>query len=133
MGLFRRVGRAFRRVGRVFRRVGGFAKKALGVITKPLSAITKPFQKIIGKVLDKLPFGNVIKGFIGKFLQNPLSLLAGPILGPLGGLIGGAGNFGNLLNMGGMLQGTPAFGNVQGRNNAMQMFAAQSAKMFFGF
>jgi len=131
MGLFRRIGRAFRRVGGVFRRVAGFAKKALDFVKKPLSAITKPFQKLIGKVLDKLPFGQVLKGFVNKFLQNPLSLLAGPVLGPLGGLIGGAGNVGNLLNVGNALSATPAFANPQGLNNVMQMFAASQAQMYF--
>ena len=133
MGLMRRVGRAFRRVGRVFRRVGGFAKKALGTITKPLSKLTKPFQKIIGKVLDKLPFGlgKIAKGFLGQFLNNPLGLLAGPILGPLGGLLGKAGNLGQIFNMGNMLQGTAAFANPMGRHNFAQMSAFNAARLMF--
>ena len=58
MGLFRRIGRAFRRVTR---RVGGFVKNGLKLVTKPLANIIKPFTGIIGNVLNKLPFGNVIK------------------------------------------------------------------------
>ena len=73
MGLFRRIGRAFRRVTR---RVGGFVKKGLSLVTKPLAKVIKPFTGIIGKVLNKLPFGNVITGLLGKFMGSPLAFLA---------------------------------------------------------
>ena len=115
----------------MFRRVGSFAKKALGTITKPIGKLLKPFTKVLGGILNKLPFGNVIKGFIGKFLQNPLSLLAGPVLGPLAGIIGGAAGIGGLLKLGGLLGGSPAFQNPMGRNNAMHMMAHRHAQIHF--
>ena len=84
MGLFRRIGRAFRRVTR---RVGGFIKNGLNLVTKPLAKVIKPFTGIIGKVLNKLPFGNVITGLLSKFMGSPLAFLAGPLLGPLGAIL----------------------------------------------
>jgi len=129
MGLFRRIGRAFRRV---VRRVGGFVKKGLSVVTKPLAKIIKPFTGIIGKVLDKLPFGNVIKGFLGKFMNSPLAFLAGPLLGPIGAILMGATNAGQLAGAANQAAGTGGFQNPQGRLNLLQMVAHRQGQMVRG-
>ncbi len=59
--------------------------KACNFLQKPLDAVLGPVKEIVGKALDKLPFGigNFIKPFANAFLDNALSFVAG---GPLGGL-----------------------------------------------
>ena len=127
MGFVRRIGRAFRRVGRAVRRVGSFVGKAFKTVTKPLSKVVKGFTGFASKLLNKLPFGRAITGFLGKFLQNPLSLLSSPVLGGLGGLLGDAG-IGALLQATLGAAKTPAWQNPQGRSNMMNMVAHQHAK-----
>ena len=128
MGLFRRIGRAFRRV---VRRVGGFVKNGLSLVTKPLSNIIKPFTGVIGKVLNALPFGKAITGFLSKFMGSPLAFLAGPLLGPLGGILAQAGSVGQLANFAQMASGTNAFQNPMGRMNVANMVAQRHAQLFF--
>lgn len=129
MGFFRRIGRVFRRV---VRGVGGIVKKGLSLVTKPLAKIIKPFTGIIGKVLDKLPFGNVIKGFLGKFMNSPLAFLAGPLLGSLGAILAGIGGTPKLAQVAQQAAQTPAFQNPQGRMNVMQMIACQHGQLVRG-
>ncbi|MEQ9496616.1 MAG: hypothetical protein RIT81_07150 [Deltaproteobacteria bacterium] len=131
MGLGRRIGRAFRRVTRVVRRVTNFAKDAIGVVTKPLSSLANKALGVVGQVLDKLPFGNVIKQFAGQFLNNPLSLLA---MGPLGGIgalaqmAGGSAGLSQLVNV---FAGSAGMQNPLGAQNLMNIVAQQHARSFF--
>jgi len=126
MGLFRRIGRAFRRVTR---RVGGFVKNGLSLVTKPLAKVIKPFTGVIGKVLNKLPFGNVIKGFLTKFMGSPLAFLAGPLLGPLGAILGATTGVGQLAQVATAASGTQAFGNPMGRMNVLNMIAQRHGQI----
>ncbi len=132
MGLGRRIGRAFRRVTRVVRRVTNFAKDAIGVVTKPLSSLANKALGVVGQVLDKLPFGNVIKSFAQQFLNNPFALMA---LGPLGGvgalaqLAGGSGGLAQLVNA---FAGTAAMQQPLGAQNLFNIVAQQHARSFFG-
>ena len=128
MGLFRRIGRAFRRV---VRRVGGFVKNGLSLVTKPLSKIIKPFAGVIGKVLNALPFGKAITGFLTQFMGSPLAFLAGPLLGPLGGILASAGNVGQLASFTQLAAGTRAFENPMGRMNVANMVAQRHAQLYF--
>lgn len=131
MGLGRRIGRAFRRVTRVVRRVTNFAKDAIGVVTKPLSTLANKALEFVGPVLDKLPFGNVIKQFAGQFLSNPLSLLA---MGPLGGIgalaqmAGGSAGLSQLVNV---FAGSAGMQNPLGAQNLLNIVAQQHARSFF--
>lgn len=75
----------FSGIGKVFSKVTSFVNKVADFVKKPLDFVMKPLQGLVGKVLDKLPFGlgNLIKPFADKFLSSALGFLAG---GPLGGL-----------------------------------------------
>jgi len=115
----------------VVRRIGGGIGKVFKTVTKPLSGILKPFKGILGGILNKLPFGNVIKGFLGKFLKGPLSMLAAPFLGPLAGILGGAGGLGSLLGAGQMLAGGGGLDHPQAQHNATELFAQNAARIFF--
>ena len=133
MGIGRRIRRGIRRVTRPIKSVAG---KALGAISKPLGALSKltaPLQKIMGGILDKLPFGQFLKPFMNQCLSNPLAMMAGGPLGMLGGLAGMAGTAGNLSNMVGTLGG--CFGgnlagqlSPQGLNNVTQITAHAHAQ-----
>lgn len=73
-------------IGKVLSKVTSFANKALSFIKAPLAAITKPLTDVVGKVLDKLPFGlgKLAKPFVETFMTQGLAWLAG---GPLGGFM----------------------------------------------
>jgi hypothetical protein len=73
-------------IGKVLSSVTKFANKALSIIKAPMDFITKPLSNVVGKVLDKLPFGlgKVVKPFVDTFLNQGLAWLAG---GPLGGFM----------------------------------------------
>ena len=82
-------------------KVAGGLGKITDFLKKPLSEITKPLSGLVGKALDKLPFGigKFIKPFADKFMQNGLSALAqGPLAG-LGKLASKMPDFGKLADL----------------------------------
>jgi hypothetical protein len=85
MGLFKGIGKAIGGIARTVGKVAGAVGKIANFIQKPLDLLMSPIKKLVGGVLDKLPFGigKFIKPFVDKFLDHGLALLAG---GPLGGL-----------------------------------------------
>lgn len=130
MGLFRRIGRAFRSVTRAVGGLGGI----VGKLTKgPLGGLLKPFSGVLGKIMNKFPFGNILSkvtGFLGKL--GPLASLAGGPLGMIGGLLGGAGSLGKIADIAKNVLG--AFGGsgnmpLPGLNNLTEMFAQRQAQL----
>jgi len=89
--------------------------------------VLKPIKGIVDKVLDKLPFGNLIKGFADKFLKNPLALLTGGVLGGAAALLAGAQNPAQLNNFAQCCASTPAFADPVARQNLMNLIAYQHA------
>lgn len=123
----------FRRIGRAIRRVANFAGNAIKTVTKGVTDLVKKPLQTLNKVLDKLPFGNVLKGFLDKFMQSPLAgMLAGP-LGGVGALLAAAGGGAGLAKVVQGLTQTPAYqeGPPAARSNYLEMIAAQHAKAMF--
>jgi hypothetical protein len=85
MGFLKGIGKAIGGIARTVGKVADVVGKVTSFLQKPLDAIMAPIKKVVGGVLDKLPFGigNFVKPFVDKFLDNALSFVAG---GPLGGL-----------------------------------------------
>jgi len=118
---------AVRRVVNVGKDVFKTVKSA---IKDPIGAI----KSVAGKILDKLPLPDVFKQFVGQFLQNPMALLAlGPLAG-FGGLVASMGSLPQLAQSAAMVSQAQAFlSNPQARQNVMEAYAAQQARLFFGF
>jgi hypothetical protein len=85
MGFLKGIGKAIGGIARTVSKVTDIVGKVTSFLQKPLDQLMAPVKKLVGNVLDKLPFGigNFIKPFAEKFLDNALSFVAG---GPLGGL-----------------------------------------------
>ncbi len=134
MGL-RRIGRSFRRavrrVGRLARGAVDFAKDGIKLATSTVSSLKVGFKGLVGDVLNQLPFGNVVKGFVDQFLDNPMSLLSFAGLGGMGALIGGATNTDLLSQLVGGVAGTHAMQNPQAASNMLNMVAQQHAQIMF--
>ena len=66
--------------------VGNIAGNVKNLLSAPLSQLAAPIKGLVGKALDKLPFGigNFIKPFAEKFMDKGLSALSGKTLGGLG-------------------------------------------------
>lgn len=85
MGFLKGIGKAIGGIARTVGKVADVVGKVTSFIQKPLDMLMSPIKKVVGGVLDKLPFGigNFVKPFVNKFLDNALAFVAG---GPLGGL-----------------------------------------------
>jgi hypothetical protein len=85
MGFLGGIGKAIGGIARTVGKVASVVGKVASFIQKPLDLIMSPIKKMVGGLLDKLPFGigNFIKPFVNTFLDNALAFVAG---GPLGGL-----------------------------------------------
>jgi len=84
----------FSKIGSAFKSVVGTVGKVLDVVKAPMDFLMKPIQGALEKVADKLPFGlgNVVKPFIGTFLNSAVGWLSG---GPLGGFFSLMSNVAN--------------------------------------
>jgi hypothetical protein len=114
MGLVRRIARGIRRV---VRGVKGVVKGVVNTAKRAIGTVANVVGGIAGRILDKLPFGNVIRGFAQQFLNSPLGFLA---LGPMAGvaaLLAGAGSSGQLRQATHHCCRTPAYQNPVGRQN----------------
>ncbi|MCP4501615.1 MAG: hypothetical protein GY822_16780 [Deltaproteobacteria bacterium] len=80
MGLIRRISRVVRRV---VRSATGIASGLLKTTLAPLSGVMGMAKGLLGKglgLLNKLPGGKLLTGFLGKFMSNPMAMMA---LGPM--------------------------------------------------
>ncbi len=90
MGLLDKIGGAIgglaKGVSKVASTVGNIAGNVKNLLSAPLSQLAAPIKGLVGKALDKLPFGigNMIKPFAEKFMDKGLSALSGTTLGGLG-------------------------------------------------
>ena len=130
MGIFSSISRAFRSVTNVVKDIGG------KLLSGGLSSLTGGFDGIFGKLMEKLPIGNIISkvtGFLGKL--GPLGSMSGGPLGMIGGLLGHLGQKGGtlgkiaefaqgLLGKLGGAQNLP----LPGLNNLTEMFAKAHAQ-----
>ena len=80
------IGNVARGVSKVAGTVGNIAGNVKNLLSAPLSQLAAPIKGLVGKALDKLPFGigNMIKPFAEKFMDKGLSALSGTTLGGLG-------------------------------------------------
>lgn len=80
------VGQAAQTVSKVAGTVSNIAGNVQNLLKAPLSQLAQPIKDMVGKALDKLPFGigNMIKPFADKFMDKGLSSLQGSTLGGLG-------------------------------------------------
>lgn len=122
-----RIGRVFRRA---FRAVTGFASGVLK--STGLGKILGPFTGIFGKILNKLPFANLLKPVLG-FLGNlgPLAFLAGGPFGMIAGLLSKASTLASVASfaknlMGGM--GGPQNVDPRGLMNFAEVAAKNHAR-----
>lgn len=136
MGLFSRIGGFFRRAVDVVGRAASFVQKGLDFIQKPFNElISKPLSGLVGKVLDKLPFGigNFVKPFVDKFLNNALSFLAPGGLGILGALTKAIPSLSGLSNMVGTISnvvgGIQNITQPQARANLAEIVAQRHAQL----
>ena len=139
MGLFGRIGGFFRRAVDFVGRAASVVQKGLDFIQKPLNVLTKPLSGMVGKVLDKLPFGlgNVLKPLADKFLNNALSFLAPGGMGLLGALTKAVPSLSKLNDIaktvGDVVGGIQKFTNPEARANIVETFAkSQAEKLLAG-
>ena len=129
------VGRVFRSVTRAVGRVAGFVTKGLDFLQKPLSVLTKPLSGMLGKVLDKLPFGigKLVKPLVDKFLNNALSFLAPGGVGLLGALTKAVPSLSKLTDIaktvGDVAGGISKLTNPQAQSNITEIFAFAQSKL----
>jgi hypothetical protein len=126
MGFVRSITRAVRGV---VRGVTDVAKGAINFATKAISTVTQGALGLAGAVLDRLPFGNAIKGFLGQFMQNPFGLLALGTLGGFGALLAGASSFGQLRQASDYCCQCPAYEHPCARQNVAYMMAYNQARI----
>lgn len=135
MGLFSRIGGFFRRAVDFVGRAASVVQKGLDFLQKPMDLLTKPLSGLVGKVLDKLPFGigNFIKPFAEKFIQNGLGLLAPGGLGILGALTQAVPSLGKLNDLVGTVSnvvgGIQNITSPEGRANLVEMVAQRHAQL----
>lgn len=123
MGFLGGVGRFFSRAVGFVGRAASFVQKGLDFIQKPISElISKPLSGLMGKVLDKLPFGigKFVKPLVDKFLNNALSFLAPGGMGILGALTKAIPSLSKLNDM------VKTVGDVVGGINKLNLPQAQS-------
>lgn len=123
MGLVRRIVRS------VTRAVGGAIKGAVGFVSKAIGTVTQFAQGVVGNILDKLPFGNLLKGFAQRFLGSPFGLLAASTLGGFGAMLGLAGSFGALRDAARVGCGCQAYEHPCARQNMAAMMAYNQARI----
>ena len=72
------LGKALGGLGSVAGKAASVLGKISGMVQKGMSALTGPVKGLVGKMLDKLPFGigQLAKPFANKFIDNGLSMLA---------------------------------------------------------
>jgi hypothetical protein len=129
MGL-RRLGR---RLSRGFRRVTSFARKAVGTVLKPFAQLTTAFTQVIGRALDFVPFGGLIKQFGLAFMGSPLALLAPGTLGATFGLFGMARSTQDLAGLTVSLASSTAAQRPEARANVYAMAAWRHAQLAFPY
>lgn len=130
MGFVRRV---VRRVTRSVRRVVSAGKDIFKTVKSAIKDPIGTIKQVAGKFLDKLPLPDVFKQFVGQFLQNPMALLAAGPLAGFAAMVGMTGSLPQLAQTAQMVSQTHAFmSNPQSRQNAMEAYAAQQARLFFG-
>lgn len=123
----------FRRIGRMVRGAIDAGKNLFNTVKKKVTDIIKDPLGALGKVLDKVPFPKVVKGFLEKFMGSPLAaLLPGPIAG-IAALLMNAKSVGDVLDIVRGAAGTRGYqeGPPAGRNNILELAAQQHAKLFF--
>lgn len=137
----RSLGGLGRSLGNIGKGLGSIAGRFSSALQKPMSALKgafKPLQDGLNRLLDKTPFGNLIKPLTNQFFNNPLSVLGGGGLGMLGALAGqGALSPGGLSSLTGNLANALGGGNLasvlprEGLQNVAQIVAAAQAQRFF--
>jgi len=128
------LGRVFRGVTSFVSRAAGFIQKGLDFIQKPLNElISKPLSGLLGKVLDKLPFGigKFVKPLVDKFLNNALSFLAPGGIGILGALTKAVPSLSKLNDIaktvGDVVGGINKLNLPQAQSNVTELFASAQA------
>jgi len=145
MGFFSRLARgAVRLIGGVAGGVltGGMGGGFGGLLKAGLSLFTKNVEPAQNNVLQgNQSFGlnSLLSGFMGKFMQSPLGLLAGNVLGSLPGLFtglmngegGGMSNFFGLANSGFGAGGIQQNAAPEAIGNLAAIIAQSQAKNLF--
>ncbi len=136
MGFFGGIGRFFSRAVSFVGRAASIIQKGLDFIQKPINElISKPLSGLLGKVLDKLPFGigNLVKPLVDKFLNNALSFLAPGGVGLLGALAKAVPSLSKLTDIaktvGDVVGGINKMGLPQAQSNITELFASAQAAL----
>src|SRR5512146_655369 len=130
------LGRVFRGVTSFIGRAASIVQKGLDFIQKPLNElISKPLSGLLGKVLDKLPFGigKFVKPLVDKFLNNALSFLAPGGIGLLGALTNAVPSLSKLNDIaktvGDVVGGINKLDLPQAQSNVTEIFASAQAAL----
>lgn len=140
-GIGRSLGGLGKKLGGLGKGLSSIAGKFGSLVQKPFSAVKNafaPLQNSVNQLLDKTPFGNLLKPLANKFFENPLAMLGGGGLGLVGSLAAqGALQPGGLQALTGSLASALGGGSLanalprEGLQNIAQIVAQAQAGRFF--